>query len=197
VDQAPVTVLPWPAELSPDTGLCVISVATPPGTDRTVGRRRIRAALREALGALLGRPARSLELHATAGSRLRVEGLNVGLSVSHDDGLSLGAIHLHRQVGIDLMRVPSAADFYPDWRVLARDYLGPQVSLLLEKTTAAARPQAFAEEWCAQEARLKCAGSPLTEWEAARHCQLAACELRPLRLPPGLVGRIACGAPIK
>ena len=184
--------LQWPAAVSPQVALCVISVATPPGRDRTIGRQRIRAALREALGMLLGRPASSFALYAAPGAALQVAGRAIGLSVSHEDGLSIGAIHLHGLVGIDAMRVPAAVDFYPDWHALTRDYLGPQALAHLEQTAPSARARCFAQAWCAHEARLKCAGSGLTEWHAAPHRALAACDQRHLALPPGLVGSISC-----
>jgi 4'-phosphopantetheinyl transferase len=51
------------------------------------------------------------------------------------------------------------------------------------------RPVAFARAWSEHEARLKCLGIDMGEWDD--NPLLAACRVAPLDLPAGLVGTLA------
>ncbi|WP_219134867.1 4'-phosphopantetheinyl transferase superfamily protein [Janthinobacterium sp. UMAB-60] len=130
---------------------------------RAEARQRIRAAVREAAAQWLQLDIEAISVESTPGAppRLLLPGGVASLSFSHDEGLSLAAVHLHGAVGIDVMRVQDI----PDWANLARDYLGPQVAEELAACPDAQRPLRLAQAWTAREAALKCAGLPLMEWD--------------------------------
>ena len=142
-------------------GVLVIGIAAV--LPRLEARQRIRAAVRAAAAQWLKMDIESISLESTPGAppRLLLAGRAAGLSLTHDEGISLAAIHLHGAVGIDVMRVQDI----PDWANLARDYLGPQVAGELAACPDAQRPLRLAQAWTAREAALKCAGLPLMEWD--------------------------------
>ncbi|MDO8067119.1 4'-phosphopantetheinyl transferase superfamily protein [Janthinobacterium sp. SUN206] len=152
---------------------------------RAEARLRIRAAVREALAQWLKLDIEAISVESTPGQapRLLLAGRPAGLSLTHDEGISLAAVHLHGPVGLDVMRVQAIAD----WCNLARDYLGPQVTQELASLPDAQRPLALAQAWTAREAALKCAGLPLAEWDGAA----PACRLQPLSLAAPYVATLA------
>jgi 4'-phosphopantetheinyl transferase len=164
------------------------------GHDRPAARARIRAALREALAAVSGAPVDRIMIQSEPGRAPAVSFSGVGptqppgIAISHDGPLSLAAINLHGPVGIDLMRVEDI----PDWREVARDYLGPDVAARLAATSASLRAEAIAHAWTAHEARLKCLGLQLTEWSPRLQERGAALRCGLLELPPGFAGTLAC-----
>ncbi|MEC5216695.1 4'-phosphopantetheinyl transferase [Actimicrobium sp. GrIS 1.19] len=178
-------VLPWPAAARAVDGTLVLSVTT--AGDRATARRQIRQALRDALGSLLGMAADAIELVSAPGQPMRLAGSDIGLSVSHETGLSIAAIHLHGPVGVDLMQV----QVLPDQERLAHDYLGPQA--LAGIAVATNRARCFAQEWTGHEARLKCSGLALMESTPQLQAQLSRMPLQALALPDGYVGMLATG----
>jgi len=161
----------------------VIGIVPPPS--RMEARTRLRQAVREAVAQWMKVDIGAIAVESTPGQppRLLLAGRTAGLSFSHDEGLSLAAVHLHGAVGIDVMRVQAIAD----WFMLARDYLGPQVADALAACPANQRPLALAQAWTAREAALKCAGLPLAEWNGAA----PACRLQALRLAAPYVATLA------
>jgi 4'-phosphopantetheinyl transferase len=161
--------------------------------EREAARRTIREALLAALAAMSGLPPERIALHAAPGEApyaLLGDGAatrRVALSISHDGELSLAAVSLTSQVGIDVTRI---VDF-PDWQGVARDYLGPSIAAHLSSLPSAERPLAFARAWSEREARLKCLGIQLAEWNADVEDRLAACRCQALDLPDGYVGWLA------
>lgn len=195
--QAPLAVHPWPASralLAAASGasaeLLVISVATLENTLRDTARAQLRGALREVLGLQLDRAPETVTLLSAPGQALRLEmpGQRIGLSVSHEPGLSVAAIRRHGPVGIDIMRVAPAFD----WQAVARDYLGPQALRRIASQPVQEQPRAFAREWTRLEAGLKCLGITLQEWSPALAQRLESCRLMQLGLPAGLCGAVAC-----
>ncbi|MGV8866186.1 MAG: 4'-phosphopantetheinyl transferase family protein [Janthinobacterium svalbardensis] len=144
-----------------DDGVLVIGIAFV--LPRWEARLRIRAAVRAAAAQWLKMDIESISVESTPGDppRLLLAGRAAGLSLTHDEGISLAAVHLHGAVGIDVMRVQDIAD----WANLARDYLGPQVAEELAACPDAQRPLRLAQAWTAREAALKYAGLPLMEWD--------------------------------
>jgi len=146
--------------------------------------------VRQAAAQLSGLAPEQVECESQPGQapRLRLTSAratsSAGLSISHEDGLSLAAIHLHGAVGIDLMRVQDV----PDWQAVARDYLGEAVAGALAQLPPEARALAFARAWTAREAGLKCEGLPLAEWTALP-CAARWRRLE-LALPAGLCGSL-------
>lgn len=191
----PLTVLAWPAHealhnLQRTDDVFAIAIATAPTTDRTSARRQIRTALGEALHVLTGCDVSLFKLDSVPGQPLQLVDTNIGLSISHEAGMSVAAIHLHGAVGIDIVRRDAVAQASEDWPMLARDYLGPTASQRISNAEAAQRLQVFAAEWTVQEARLKCRGLGLVEWDAARE-SITECDVHPLDLPQQWIGTLA------
>ena len=164
-------------------GVLVIGIAAV--LPRLKARLRIRAAVRAAAAQWLKMDIESISVESTPGTppRLLLAGRMACLSFSHDEGLSLAAVHLHGAVGIDVMRVQDIAD----WFHLARDYLGQQAAAELAALPDAQRPLALAQAWTTREAVLKCAGLPLAEWNGAA----PACRLKALALQAPYVATLA------
>lgn len=168
-------------------GLLLIEL--PAGADRSrpAARGAIRLALRAALARELSTSIDLIDVISSPGSapRLAWPGGDVACSISHEDGHSFAAIYLHGQVGIDVMAVRDV----PDWRIVARDYLGPDVEKQLAALAPADRALAFAQAWTAREAALKCAGKALTEWTA--QTTTPSQNTMALVLRQGLAGAVA------
>ena len=164
-------------------GVLVIGIAAV--LPRAEARLRIRAAVREAMATWLKLDIETISVASTPGAppRLLFPGGVAGLSFSHDEGISLAAIGLHGPVGIDVMRVQDI----PDWFILARDYLGPQVAEVLSACPAGQRPLALAQAWTAREAALKCMGRQLAEWDEIS----LNCKVQHIALQNGFVAMLA------
>lgn len=177
-----------PPELQ--NSVLLISTVNPAGTPRAIARARIRNCLGEALVSVLGITSQAISFINLAGHapRLKIQGWpEPGLSISHEDGLSLAAVNLRGKVGADLMQVHDVAD----WQPVAQDYLGPQTTDHLLATPTLLQPQAFANAWCKHEAQLKCHGLALAEWAVT---QPPECLVFELALPSPLVGALALPA---
>lgn len=158
--------------------------------DRAIARQTIRTALLAALADALALPASRIRLCGEPGEApyARIDdGRHVNLAISHDGDVSIAALRLDGAVGIDVMRV---ADI-PDWRAVAHDYLGPACTSALAGVPATARAAAFARAWSEREARLKCRGLALAEWDADLDGELALCRCLPLAVPDGYVATLA------
>jgi 4'-phosphopantetheinyl transferase len=164
-------------------GVLVIAIAAP--ASRVEARARVRLAVRQAAAQWLSMDVDTISVQSNPGQapRLLLDDRTVDLSISHDEGLSLAAVHLHGKVGLDLMRVESI----PDWEELARDYLGPQAAQALAACSAMERPLALAQAWTAREAALKYAGLQLVEWNGV----IIDCRLQALEMPQHYVATLA------
>jgi 4'-phosphopantetheinyl transferase len=180
-------------------------LAVPPGlalvgvrgqSDREAARLRIRAVLITGLAAHVGIDAGRIALHSPQGVApwaivaLDAGDQRVALSISHDGNLSVAAYSFNGAVGIDVMSISPV----PDWRAVARDYLGPEAARKLAARSEGERDAAFAHAWSEHEARLKCLGLQLAEWCDERAVALQACRCFPLALPDGYVGYVALPA---
>jgi 4'-phosphopantetheinyl transferase len=163
---------------------------TPETPLRESARRIVRGALRETLSNLLPAAGESLALISVPGQPIHLAPpwADVGLSVSHEPGLSLFAINLDGPVGVDLLRI---AALPADIAAVARDYLGPDTAHALAKLPAGQRPHAFARAWTRFEARLKCRALELREWTPELAERLAPCHVADLAMPAGWVGAVA------
>jgi len=192
----PLLVPQWPGSgpLAPaEDGLLVFSLDTPCTRNRDRARQLVRNALREMLAPLLGCTPAAVPLIAESGEPLRLAGLEsaIGLSVSHETGLSLVAIHLNGAVGVDLLQVAEMSMNGNEVLRLATDYLGTGVASRLASLPEETRRQAFAKAWVGLEAGLKCLGEGLREYSPERQVLLANCRIRELALPTGLLGAVA------
>ena len=182
----------WP-ESTPlmHEGVLLISTHTPVDRDREPARRLIRQAISGALSAVLAIDPVHIHISSNSGQapRLHLPGFpRAGLSISHEEGLSIAAVHLYGHVGVDLLRI----DDVPDWHQVSRDYLGPQVTELLSATAPEQRAEQFARHWCARESALKCHGLALAEWMPGAS---AGCSLFELDVSTAIVGAVAIGTP--
>lgn len=192
---SPLTVLAWPAHdalraMQHTDRVFVISIETVPTNDRTAARHAIRTAICEALDVVTGCDASQRDVASVPGQPVHLAGSPIGLSISHEVGMSVAAIHLHGAVGIDIVRRDAISEVAADWPILARDYLGPAAAARIGASDLTQRLAVFADEWTAQEARLKCRGFGLIEWDAARE-SIAAFNLHPLTLPQPWIGTLA------
>jgi len=167
----------------------VISLRTPATTLRAAARAQARAAVRELLGTLLDRAPEAVPLVTTPGQppRLDLPGTPLGLSLSHDSGITLAALYPGGATGVDVMRI----DALPDWEMLALDYLGPAERDAIAALPAGRRDHAFAQAWTRMEACIKCLGIGLREWTPELQRLLARCSVRQLALNEGLSGAVA------
>ena len=163
---------------------------------RETARLRIRAVLTKALAAHFGIDAGRIALHSPQGVApwavvtLDAGDQRVALSISHDGDISVAAYSFNGAVGIDVMSIVPV----PDWRAVARDYLGPDAARKLAARSDGEWDAAFAHAWSEHEARLKCLGLQLSEWCDERAVALQVCRCFPLALPDGYVGYVALPA---
>jgi len=181
----PAAVLRWPASFDKAQDLLLVAVDTPNTPIRDAARQLVRSALREILGEveLISVPGQPIRLARPDGS--------ICISVSHENGLSLLAVHRSGPVGIDLLRVPASPDWLAQLPTLASDYLGPQRARRIADLPPPAQMVQFAQAWTAHEARLKCRGMALEEWRVALEEHLSPCRVQRLALPDGFVGAVA------
>lgn len=195
MENQPLTVYDWPAAancIKPDRGVLVLAVRTPLTMPRAEARQKIREALLEVLAAQLACSPAEIELFSQAGQALQLlwPERNIGLSVSHEPGMSLAAINMNGPVGVDVMATnstPATNEIY----TLAADYLGCRIAEHLARLPSEQHSKSFSEAWTELEARLKCRGEPLAEWAPAKEQWLAACTSRTLQTPDGYVGTVA------
>ena len=180
----------WPVALPPSAPLFVIAVATPDSTNRTVARQRIRTALQSVLGTLWRCDPAGVTLTSTPGEPLLAHGQHSptwGLSVSHEEGLSLAAVNRFGPIGVDIVRASAELD----WRGVARDYLGPDVAADIAAQPSLTQNQAFLRAWTRHEAQLKCLSLGLVEWSPALQTGLTELQVAHVDLPPGWLGAVA------
>lgn len=165
--------------------LQIVTVNTKKTPIRDAARQQVRQVLRELLGdeELISQPGQAI--------RLASQGSKTGISVSHEAGLSLVAVNYAGPVGIDLMRPLDSADWLAQIPAVAHDYLGPQIAQRLANFPVTEQTYRFAEFWTQHEARLKCFGLGLVEWQAALAQRLSACHVEQLVLPCGYIGAVA------
>lgn len=196
---APITVLMWPAgaalqALCVTKDVVVIGITTADTTDRTAARTQVRSAIIDVVSALIDCDPALLHLTNTPGQAPTLTGaanaMHIGVSIAHEAGMSVAAINLHGRIGIDIVQMVSIIAATSDWPQMAQDYLGPAAAARISSTETAERARRFAAEWTAQEARLKCVGHGLVEWNAAP-ASIAQLQVRPLDLPPQWIGALA------
>lgn len=168
-------------------GLVTIQVTTHRTSSRDEARDAVRQSLVQALSSAM--PGSSPVLVTVPGRRPSLASplVDIGLSISHEEGLSLGAINLLGPVGVDLMCPLDG----PDLMDVARTYLGPLAASALHKQGTQFRAPQFARFWTRHEARMKCCGLPLVEWHPALAHQLDQCRDESLAMPPGYVAHLA------
>lgn len=185
---------PW---LFTDENLLVAAVNSEKTPNRESARRLVRRALCSLLGEYLACPAQDIRLISTPGQPIRLDqaGTKIGLSISHEPGLSLIAINPAGPVGIDLIRLTSITALGDEIPRLTQDYLGPKIAAQLAALPLNERASGFADAWTRLEAGLKCLNKGLAEWSPAVQRDLSACPSLRLQLPAGYLGSLALPAP--
>ncbi len=175
----------WPATVDTAQDLLMVTVDTKNTPIRESARQRVRSVLREILG--------DVELISIPGQPIGQagQGNSPWISVSHESGLSLLAVHRSGPVGVDLLRIPDSPDWQTEIPQLAMDYLGPENAGQIAQLPDPEQIARFAQMWTEHEARLKCRGLALQEWSVALEAWLSPCCVQQLALPAGLVGAVA------
>lgn len=170
--------------------LLVIAVHTPLTTVRTEARQRIRLALKQVLAKKLNCTLSEIEFFSEAGKALKLMRPKhaIGLSISHESGLSIAAINMCGRVGVDLMLKQNSLT-YEEMHQLATDYLGIETAELISHLPNNLQHDAFAKAWTTFEAQLKCQEQQITEWNPSRE-RLPNSETFNLILPVGYIGSL-------
>lgn len=162
-------------------------------THRTQARMQLRAALTDVLSTFLACAPEDIDLTHKPGQApkrnlcLSMPEMQIGISISHEQGLSIAAIYLNGDVGVDLVLI----DTQIEWQAVADLYLGPQVSAEIAKAPASQQAACFSVEWANFEAKLKCCQRALTEWSPELEQALKNCVVHELDLPQGYAGVLA------
>ena len=193
--QQRLSVFEWPNDadrLNLENGLLVIALKTPPTMQRQEARQLIRLAIQEVLALLLHYDVSEIDLLSQAGQAVKLLNTqhNIGLSISHEVGLSLVAINMHGAVGVDILTVNSVPED-DELRTLTIEYLGVKATERIINRPRDEHKEAFAMAWTEFEACLKLKGEALVEWSATRDEKLNSIPVCSLALSDGYIGAIA------
>lgn len=160
-------------------------------------RKQIRVALTDLLCAALNclpehidlthEPGKSPDNNLSISLPNSLRDYQIGISISHEQGLSVAAICLDGSIGIDLVRI----DPDIEWQAVAELYLGTQMSTEIAETPLPQQASYFALRWACLEAKLKCRQLELIEWSPERELALSDCVILELNLPQGYVGALS------
>lgn len=112
------------------------------------------------------------------------QGMELSISLSYARDVALIALCPDAGIGVDIAEIVPM----PDWRAVARLYLGPEAESRLAWEAPGLRDRAFAQAWAEMEARSKCLGLGLEEWTRERAAQLQAPPMELASLDLGAVG---------
>lgn len=190
-----IAVFEWPndaSKLRVENGLLVIALRTSLTTKREEARQRIRIVIQEALALLLNCAASEIRLLSQAGQAIKLADADhkIGLSISHESGISLATFNMNGQVGIDLIAIDSIPE-HAELLTITTEYLGVKVAEYISKQPVEAQKKVFAMFWTAFEASLKLKGETLVEWSAVRDAQLKNIRTIRLNLAEGFIGALA------
>ena len=169
----------------------MIGVHTPPTTLRAQARKLVRIALKQVLAAKLACPVTEIKLSTQAGQGLKLlqAKKTIGLSVSHESGLSVAAINMNGKVGIDLIDIKTIPN-NSEIDALANDYLGVKTADYLFNLPPEQQSIAFAEAWTEFEAQLKYQEKNLNERNSSNGLHTNNLITRHLKLPKGYIGTV-------
>lgn len=191
----PLPVGRWPAPartLEAASGLWLAALATTPSAQRTSARQALRAALSMLLTDAFNVAPALIHLQDAPGTPLRLAPPldGIGLSFSHEIGLSVLAVHRDGPVGVDLIALANVPQDAGERQRLACDYLSPADHPACRDGAPDGGVARFAAAWTAREAALKCRGRGLAEWPTAADAAIGL-DITPLVLPAGYVGSLA------
>ena len=171
--------------------MIVIAVRTVPTTLRFQARKLIRIAIRQVIAKKLACQYTEVKFISELGQSLKLAQprQNIGLSISHESGLSLAAINMHGRVGVDLIDIKTIPN-KSEIDTLALEYLGAELAEYLSHLSCEEQNHAFAQAWTEFEARLKCQEKSLTEWIPSSALQRNTLAVRSLSLPESYIGTV-------
>ena len=189
-----LTVYFWPESsdsIPINQSLIVIAVRTLPTTLRFQARKQIRMAIQHVLAEKFTCQYTEVKFISELGQSLKLAQprQNIGLSISHESGLSLAAINMNGKVGVDLIDIKSIPNSN-EIDTLALEYLGAEVAEYLSHLSVEEQSRAFAQAWTEFEARLKCQEKSLTEWTPSSALQLNTLAIRSLNMPESYIGTV-------
>ena len=192
--QVPMVIYSWPesaASIPINQSLIVIGVFTPPTILRAQARKLVRIAIKQVLAAKLACPVTEIKLSTQAGQGLKLlqPKQMIGLSVSHESGLSLIAINMNGKVGVDLINIITIPNIN-EIDALANDYLGVKTAQHLFNLQPEQQSMAFAIAWTEFEAHLKYQEKNLSEYDSANILQTSNVIARQLTMPEGYIGTV-------
>ncbi|MBC3811017.1 4'-phosphopantetheinyl transferase superfamily protein [Undibacterium aquatile] len=170
----------------------VISLSFSQNLQREVARQQLHLAITELLMQAFSCTAEQIRLIRIAGSRLQciIATQEIFISVSHEPGLSVAAISQKQLPGIDLMAIKPI----DDWQNVAGIYFSSQQIAALQQAQDDECAALFAQCWTMMEARFKCAGIAMTEYDEHVQQQMASvlkdCCSYALTLPAGYIGTL-------
>lgn len=162
--------------------VCLAPTAGPPASLRESLRHAVHQSICSTLAEVLQCDARQLSVQRMPGQApmLLLGGsvhAAIRLSVAYAGASALWAWSDRAAIGVDVQAAPAEADGNDaEWHAVARQFIGPAAQALAPLQGTALRA-AFAQQWAQLEARLKCAGLPLSEsdarpagWDAGVQC---------------------------
>lgn len=191
---APLTVYFWPDSVDNITvnqSVIVIAVRTLPETLRSQARDLIRTAITDVLAKKLNCACAEIKLISQLGKPLKLAHPrhSIGLSISHETGLSLAAINMNGMVGVDLIDINNIPNNNEIFR-LASEYLGTEVAEDISLLPSTHQKHAFAKAWTEFEANLKCQEKSLSEWAPSRILQLKPATTQSFDIPENYIGTL-------
>ena len=160
---------------------------------RAAARKQMRSVLREILAHWSGLATEALPIVETERGPVwqgLLAGESLDISFSYSAGGGWLALCRGAAVGVDAMEITAFAEMTD----VARLYLGPEMADNLVK--AADPAGAFAQDWTAREAQLKCLKRGLTEWSPWEILPPVKLFLVALADAPGLVVALATVEPL-
>lgn len=171
--------------------LIVIAVRTVPTTLRFQARKQVRMAIQHVLAEKFSCQYSEVKFISELGQSLKLAQprQNIGLSISHESGLSLAAINMNGRVGVDLIHIKSIPNSN-EIDILALEYLGAEVAEYISNLPIEQQSHAFAQAWTEFEAGMKCQEKSLTEWIPSSALQRNTLAVRSLSLPENYSGTV-------
>jgi 4'-phosphopantetheinyl transferase len=155
-------------------GLSVICVDIAQGSTRDDARLQIRQAVIKTFTSALNITADNIRFHKEKGQAphavigVGAQRRNYYLSIAYEDKYAIAAISGVSPVGVDLVKVVSPFD----WRDTAILYFGKRNSQDIATKPIEQQFCTFLQAWASHEARLKCLGLGLQEWNKKLEMQL-------------------------
>ncbi|MBC3870415.1 4'-phosphopantetheinyl transferase family protein [Undibacterium oligocarboniphilum] len=173
----------------------IIYLHLPPTLGRDMARQELRLAVTELLSRALNSPPSQIRLILRTGKRalIQMAQKEFAVSFSHESGLSAAAIHLHKNIAIDVACFPQNT-LFSQWVETSRLYLGQiKTDMILERPGNLQMPLFF-REWTILEASCKYAGIPLQEYSKDFSDKLLfenrQANQYAIHLPPPYIGSI-------